>query len=303
MTLTLDRRYPLVWRSPDSLQLGVDNPPVVLESVEPGHERMLAALAVGLTPAGLQLIGHDAGLSYAQIEQFRHAIEPALVAPSSPDMVRHVVVSGVGPTVDRLILRLAEAGLEAHPTGQEPEAAVATSQLNSADFAIVVSHFVVDPQFRSLWLRRDIPHLPIVFSDTSVTIGPMIEPGNGPCLYCLELHHRDADSAWPALATQLFGKRSAAETPFLASDVAVMATRAVHSRSTDTSHSAAISLTVDASTGEVTQHTRVRHPDCSCDGLVETSAKALREIGTARSRLNVDRSTLPRTTGAASVPA
>ncbi len=346
MTLTLDPRYPLVWRTPDSLQLGVDEPPVVLESVTLGHERMLSALSIGLTPAGLTLIGTESGLTVAQVEDFHRRVQPALIERRERPRAR-VAITGIGtgigagigigigaharadaspsPTIDRLVWRLEEAGLEPHlidrhpvagkPDANKPDAGTALHSVGATDFAIIVAHYVLDPEVRGMWLRRDIPHLPIVFGDTSVTIGPMIEPGIGPCLYCLELHHKHADPAWPALASQLLRMRSTAETPFLASEVATIATRLILTRLLATDRAAppvtasapapapAPALRLDAETGEQTRWLHSRHPDCACGGIADVSAPVLREIGTARSRQNAVRSMPPTTTGAVSVPA
>jgi hypothetical protein len=53
------------------------------------------------------------------------------------------------------------------------------------------------------WLRRGIPHLPLVVQGHRVQVGPLITGGAGPCLSCLDLHRRDRDAAWPALLSQL----------------------------------------------------------------------------------------------------
>lgn len=53
------------------------------------------------------------------------------------------------------------------------------------------------------WLRRGIPHLPLVVQGHRVQVGPLIAGGDGPCLSCLDLHRRDRDAAWPVLLSQL----------------------------------------------------------------------------------------------------
>jgi hypothetical protein len=53
------------------------------------------------------------------------------------------------------------------------------------------------------WLRRGIPHLPLVVQAHRVQVGPLITEGQGPCLSCMDLHRRDRDAAWPALLSQL----------------------------------------------------------------------------------------------------
>jgi hypothetical protein len=53
------------------------------------------------------------------------------------------------------------------------------------------------------WLRRGIPHLPLVVQAHRVQVGPLIASGAGPCLSCMDLHRRDRDAAWPVLLSQL----------------------------------------------------------------------------------------------------
>ena len=313
MPLRLDHKYPLLWRSPDSLQLGVDDPPVTLQGVTIAQERMLAALTVGTTRPGLSLIGTQSGLTEREVGRFYRLVAPALESPSAP--VRPiVVVAGTGPTVDRLAYRLTEAGLSPRLVGPDPHHAIATPLLCNAPFAIAVAHYVLDPEFYGLWLRRDVPHLPIVFGDTSVRIGPVVEPGNGPCLYCLDRRRTDADPAWPALASQLWGTRSTVESPLLASEAATMAARLALAHIRGLPLAAGTSFTIDAETGATTTRHWLPHPECACSGI--TGAPAIgaapisgvpaapvpRGIGTARSPRRA-RPTATRTAAASSVPA
>lgn len=302
MTLQLDPRLPLVWRTPDSLQVGVDDPPVVLTGVTTAHERMLAALGLGLTRQGLILIGTESGLTVEDVATFEEAIRPALAADKAVDAAR-VDIDGAGPTADRLERRLREAGLEPRRTRSRADGDESESPAEAADFAVIIGDYVLDPERRGRWLRRDIPHLPIVFGDTSVTVGPFIEPGIGPCLYCLELHRRDADPAWPALASQLLGRTSTAQSPFFASETAALATRMVLRRRRNGSEGSATSVTLDADTGRSRTALRQPHPDCACTGLTAVAAQAPQETGTARSAPAADRAKRTTTNGAARVPA
>jgi bacteriocin biosynthesis cyclodehydratase domain-containing protein len=317
MLLRLDNRYPLVWRSPDSLQLGVDDPPVTLEGVTLAQERMLAALTVGTTRPGLSLIGTQSGLTEREVSRFHRQVSPALESPKAPDRPI-VVVAGMGPTVDRLAYRLTEAGLSPRLVGPDPHRAVATPLLCNAPFAIVVAHYVLDPEFYGLWLRRDVPHLPIVFGDTSVRIGPVIQPGDGPCLYCLDRQRTDADPAWPAIASQLWGVRSTAEVPLLASEAATLAARLALEQLRGLPFAAGTSFTIDAETGETSTRHWLPHPECFCSGIAGAPAPgagrasatpisvlpapAPRGSGTARSPRPA-RQTGTRTGAASSVPA
>lgn len=51
--------------------------------------------------------------------------------------------------------------------------------------------------------RRKVAYLGVALRDAVAVLGPLVPPGGTPCLYCLELHRRDRDPAWPVLAAQL----------------------------------------------------------------------------------------------------
>ena len=53
------------------------------------------------------------------------------------------------------------------------------------------------------YARRAIPHLAVEVRDDAAVVGPLVPPAGSPCLNCLDLHRRDRDPAWPALAAQL----------------------------------------------------------------------------------------------------
>lgn len=53
--------------------------------------------------------------------------------------------------------------------------------------------------------QRRQAHLVLDIRDGTAVVGPLVHPGGGPCLNCLDLHRRDRDPAWPGLAAQLAG--------------------------------------------------------------------------------------------------
>lgn len=260
MVLKLDPRYPIVWRSPSSLQVGIASPKVVLYDVSVATERMIAALTVGVSETGLTMIGRSAGADPAAIERLIRQLEPAL-SQNALHPTRTVVVVGAGETADRITAGLATAGVQVRTASSASGTALGTLD---CDLAIVVAQYVVEPELHGVWLRRDIPHLPVVFSDTAVTVGPLVEPGVGPCLYCLERHRVDADAAWPAIATQLLGRRSALDGALLAGEVAGIACRRVLARLAGVRDDAS-SATLEH--GEVTTSEWTPHPECGCLAL------------------------------------
>ena len=52
-------------------------------------------------------------------------------------------------------------------------------------------------------MRRDIPHLLVSLNGSRAQLGPLVVPGQTPCVRCLDLHRTDQDPAWPALVQQL----------------------------------------------------------------------------------------------------
>src|SRR3712207_7110553 len=51
--------------------------------------------------------------------------------------------------------------------------------------------------------RRGVPHLVATVRGETGVVGPLVVPGATGCLRCADLHRRDRDPRWPALAAQL----------------------------------------------------------------------------------------------------
>jgi hypothetical protein len=140
MVLKLDPRYPLVWRTPTSLQLGVAAPVVVLDDVTPADERIIAALSAGVSRPGLAMIGRAAGASEPDVDALLALMAPALAAPL-PTPAEAVTITGSGPTVDRVTEALRAAGLTVRVASDADSAGS-----HPCDFAIAVGHFVLAPE-------------------------------------------------------------------------------------------------------------------------------------------------------------
>ena len=273
MVYRIHPSIPLVWRSPTSVQFGVDTPRVVLHDVTPTEELLVAALVAGVHPSGLAMIARSAGGVDADVEQLLSRLAPVL-APEQPariastaegltlsasaarDGSAEVAVVGAGPTVDRIAELLAAEGVRVAVTASAAGAPTA--------LAIAVAHYVLDPELYGYWLRRDIPHLPVIFGDTGVTIGPVVTPGRGPCLYCLERHRTDADGAWPAIAAQLWGRVSPVESALVSQEVAARVTRLAVGVLAGDGRWTATSVRLNAADGIFAARTERPHPRCGC---------------------------------------
>jgi bacteriocin biosynthesis cyclodehydratase domain-containing protein len=266
MVLRLDSRFAVVWRDPFSLQFGVDPARVVLREVTPADERMIAALANGVSRSGLAVIAATSGGTEADATALLKALRPLLVDPAPPSPACRVSIVGSGDTVERIAGSLALAGVQV--------AVAPTVTGEECDLGITIGHYVLDPQTYGFWLRRDLPHLPVVFGDDSVTMGPLVDPGRTPCLYCLEHFRRDADASWAAIASQLWGRTSLSETPLVSTEVAARVSRLVLARLAGTGTGSgrgtagrsmsARSFRLSVVSGEVTRRDWMPHPDCGC---------------------------------------
>ncbi|SEC53059.1 bacteriocin biosynthesis cyclodehydratase domain-containing protein [Paramicrobacterium humi] len=262
MILQLDPRYPLVWRTPTQVQLGVASPRAVVE-VSPALEHILYAIRAGVPRAALTVIGTEVGVDDAQIDAFVEAVRPALRSATAPERRSTLTIEGTGPTAE-IVRRVHGADIA---DDERP------------DIAILIAHFVVDPVTSVRWLSRDVPHLPVVFSDAGATIGPLVRPGVGPCLHCLDRERADEDPSWTAIATQLLGVRSTLDREPFATDVAAVVTRVLRENDrAGEEAAAAVSITVSPN---APQSVRVHRPhrDCACRSLAES--ETAREPGAA----------------------
>ena len=261
MVLRLDPRLAIVWRDPFSLQFGVDPARVVLREVTTVEERMIAALGGGISRSGLGMIARAGGGTDADAAGLLDRLAPALVTTVASTPAPVIAIVGQGETAQRIANVLAQSGARVEVSTRASE--------DSCDLGIAVGHYVLDPDSYGFWLRRDVPHLPVIFGDDTVTIGPLIEPGRTACLYCLEHHRRDAVAQWSAIASQLWGRRATSETPLVSREVAALVGRIVLRRLRDGAEdsaggAAATSFRLSVETGELVRREWMPHPDCGC---------------------------------------
>jgi hypothetical protein len=248
MVLKVGAGVPLVWRSPSSLQFGVDVPRVVLDEVDEGTERLVAALVSGISQTGYDMMARSLGLAGDPATMLLTRLEPVLEAEPAAADARRVVVSGEGELADEL-RRVLDA-----------EGALAGSDESAPDLAVIVAGWVISPEDHGSWLRRDIPHLPVVIGDGGVTVGPLVEPGSGPCLYCVQLTRTDDDPAWPAIATQLWNRPALQMTRLEIAEAAGFVARRVLERLT----SRPVEATSWRLGPNLSSRTWSQHPECYC---------------------------------------
>lgn len=92
---------------------------------------------------------------------------------------------------------------------------------SSPDLVVLVEP-ADDPVERDRLQRSGTPHLLVGLRELTGFVGPLVLPGQTPCLRCLDLTRTDRDPAWPMLAAQLGRPGPAACDVVLAAAVAAL---------------------------------------------------------------------------------
>ncbi|MCJ1672310.1 MULTISPECIES: hypothetical protein [unclassified Rathayibacter] len=258
MVLRLDPRFPLVWRSATAMQVGLDHPRVVLEGVGYAEELLVHALRVGTSAGTARLIATRAGASDARVDELLATLRPVLLRSIDPDPPAppRVVVEGVGSAADALRSLLRGEGCEL--VGEDAVPAL----------AVLVADYAVAPARAAHWLSSDVPHLAVVFGDEAVRIGPLVEPGGGPCLHCAYRDRIDLDPEWPRLVIQVLGTTASTRTALSSAAIAVAAAdaalRRLHAGWTGLR---SVERTYSDASGAFSERRLEPHRGCACRSL------------------------------------
>jgi len=140
---------------------------------------------------------------------------------------------------------------------------------------VVVDQGATDPGQALTLLGTGVPHVPVVLREADALVGPLVLPGAGPCLHCLDLHRADVDPAWPRVALALTTRRTApaGEAAHLAAVAGGLATAAVlglldGAPATGTSYEVPLPDVVPR------ERRWAAHPHCGCTALVAVPAAA-----------------------------
>jgi len=194
-TLTrLDPSAPLLWRDERTLQLGIDDG-LRIEAEAPWVELLLSRLRSGFRRSAFDVIAHGTGAPRQEARTLLARIEHLLI--DDPAATRPAWVETIGITDGRGAYRarevLADEGI-----------ALVDRSVRDAVGVILVQGAAAAVQF-ARYLREDVPHLPIAFEPGHVTVGPLVLPGETPCLTCRDADDADRDPAWPLLHAQMIG--------------------------------------------------------------------------------------------------
>lgn len=272
MSPRIDPTLPLVWRSPTDLQLGATRARVILPDAGELEANLISALRHGVSRSTLITIGTGLGATVDEVTHLLALLEPAFLGePANQEASVSPAADDTAPEppklvavdADGLVQRRLAQGLEA--LGYEVTESTDARDAGDVALAVIAAPWVVPPGRYLPLLRRDVPHLAIVFDDTGARVGPLVEPGSGPCLRCLDLARRDADAAWPVVAAQLAGRPAASCTPRAALDASALAVAVVDDRLAHGSTGLAAASFTLAGPGALPRRRRhPAHPECGC---------------------------------------
>jgi bacteriocin biosynthesis cyclodehydratase domain-containing protein len=181
---------------------------------------------------------------------------------------RGVLVDGGGTLPSALVQALRQAGVGRVHAGRY---AADARPSPPPDLVVLAGTGALDPARATPWMRDATPHLPLVLHGTSAEVGPLVRPGSGPCLRCLDLTRADLDPAWPAVLSQLAPAGIGAppdatgETSLVlaaAGLAAMVALAALDGQPTPPG----ISVEVSLARPHVAERRWLAHPACSCGG-------------------------------------
>ncbi|MGC5615331.1 hypothetical protein [Georgenia sp. Z1491] len=138
------------------------------------------------------------------------------------------------------------------------------------DLVVVTTPRVSDPPLLRRLAQEDVAHLVVVVGELATTVGPLVVPGRGPCMRCLDVARAAAERAWPAVATQLRVLPEPAESYAQASWAAATAVGAAtaYLDAPGTPHAlTGASLELDLDGEEIRREWAV-HPECGCTAPV-----------------------------------
>jgi bacteriocin biosynthesis cyclodehydratase domain-containing protein len=294
MVLRLDPRLSLVWISPDALQVGADRPHAVLPGVDRASGALLEALRIGTTRGGLDLLADRCSAAPGTVDALLTLLGPAVAETGG---------AGAAPTPRRLRVALPAVPEPLAPARAALRRTVAAGGAvlvrDRPDLAVLLTAHVVSPAVSARWLFRDVPHLPVVFGDEGVEVGPLVRPGAGPCLHCVARTRMDSSPAYAAIAAQLLAGThpvaSAASAPLVLSAAAELARTLAAIASGAPAAVDGASLRMEEDGLSVRRTPWQAHHECSCRALPGTATAPAESPGAAPER--------PRTAAATSAPA
>lgn len=269
----LDPALPVLLRPDGAVQVGWSPRRAVL--IRPPRGLTATGLATLLramhSPVPMSELQRQAGgLSHGELSDLVGQLVTAGVATQGcrqrPARSASIRVHGRGPLSELLLEGLRCSGARVKHSSQ-PHATVTAAE---ADLVVLSDNLVTNPRMLRDLHSQGVAHLAVRVRDGTGLVGPLVVPGITSCLGCADLHRRDRDAAWPAVAAQL------RDTVGVADRATVLATAALALsqvnrvigavRGSDPAPPQALNATLefDVHAGSIVVRQWPKHPLCSC---------------------------------------
>lgn len=257
--LRIDPAHPPLWRTPTTLQFGVEAVATV-DDPEPWQERLVRELERGIPEPALEpvaaALGAPVGGGTTFVNRIRRALAPAHAPAGDIDLL---MPADASEELRWLLVHAIELTGASARILHGYEATEATT--------LVVAHHVLTPRTVAPFMADDRPHVPLVLMGGAIDVGPFIVPGRTACVACTALHRRDADAAWPALAGQLVAAPAPQLDGALVVEAGITAVRLIAEASRRPLRQQATSVHLRSGAVHRSVRTRPPHADCRCRSL------------------------------------
>ncbi|ORA18605.1 TOMM precursor leader peptide-binding protein [Mycobacterium asiaticum] len=267
----LNPAMPVLLRPDGVVQVGWDPRRAVL--VRPPGDLTAARLAAVLrsmrSPTSIGELQRQAGKDLTElVTQLVNAGVATRGDGTSTGRAASIRVHGRGPLSDLLVQALRGSGVRTGHSSQSH----ATVTAAAVDLVVLADFLVADPRIVRDLHTAGVPHLPVRVRDGTGLVGPLVIPGVTSCLGCADLHRRDRDAAWPAIAAQLRDTVGVADRATLLATAALALSQvhrvvaAVRGRLADPDPPSALNATLefDLHASSIVARPWTRHPLCDC---------------------------------------
>lgn len=257
----LRSQRPLVWRTPHSIQIGIDEPRLIIDDIPDNAAPLIQALRDGISEEGVAVLAKQLRMSQRVATEIVRSCAPAFEPDSSP-LPLTTTVFGASRVSAALGSLLEQWGALSTHTTSFPLPA-------QPGVVVLVGEYVADPSWNAHLTHTSTPHIPVLFSDLSITAGPVITPGETPCLACIELWHRDEEPEWLSVGSQLWSTPAPTATVQGAHHAAALCALLLGLMGSPglLAPSSGLVLSTRLDTGKTTRRSVDFHPDCHCRGL------------------------------------
>jgi len=265
----LDPALPVLLRPDGAVQVGWSPRRAVL--IRPPRGLTAAGLATVLrtmhSPVPLSELQRQAGPELdGLLAQLLKAGVVTRGGRQRPGRSASIRVHGRGPLSELLVEALRCSGARVKQSSQ-PHATVTSAD---ADLMVLSDNLVADPRMLRDLHGQGVAHLAVRVRDGTGLVGPLVIPGVTSCLACADLHRRDRDAAWPAVAAQLRDTVGVADRATLLATAALALSqinRVIGAvRGSDGGPPQALNATLefDVHAGSIVARHWPKHPLCSC---------------------------------------